>query len=133
MASSAKTAQGVKLKRGGTAIAEVKDIGGPDESVDRIEVTSLDSTSKEFIAGLRDGGDVKCEALSIGNNATQQALYADFQAGTKSPYTIECPDGEAYAFQAIVLNFGRKFGTNAARTLSFTLKISGDVTPTFPV
>lgn len=137
--SSAKSAQGVELQRGNgagtevfTKVAEVKDVGGPDENADRIEVTSLDSTSKEFIAGLRDGGEVKAEANSINTNAQQQGVYADFQAGTLRNWKIVCPDGETHAFAGIVTAHGRKFPTNGARTLSFTIKISGDVTPTYP-
>lgn len=137
--SSAKDAQGVELQRGNgagtevfTKVAEVKDISGPDEKADQLEVTSLDSTSKEYIAGLRDGGEVKCEANRIGTNAQQQGVYSDFAARTLRNWKIVCPDGEAYAFAGIVIAHSLKFGTNAARTFSFTVKISGDVTPTYP-
>jgi hypothetical protein len=130
--SDASSAQGVTITRNSVAIGEVKDIGGPDESVDRIECTHLGSTSKEFIAGLRDGGEVKCEANDImAGNASQQGLYADFRAGTAAAYSIVCGAGEHYDFNAIVTAIGRKFPTNSVRTLSFTLKISGDVTPTY--
>jgi tail tube protein len=129
--SSAKSSQGVTIKRATVAIGEVSDISGPDESVDRIEVTHLASTSKEYIAGLRDGGEVKCEANTVASNTAQQALYTDFQSGASAAYSIDCGSGEHYDFSAIVTGFSRKFSANAKRSLSFTLKITGDVTATY--
>ena len=117
--------------RAGSAFPEVKDISGPDESVDQVEVTSLDSTSKEYISGLRDGGEVKIEANYIPTNSVQQATYADFQAGTTSAWVIDCVGAEQYAFSAFVKQWSPKNPANGVRTVSFTLKISGDVTPTY--
>ena len=72
MGTAAKSAQGVQLKSGDgagpevfTKIGELKDISGPDEASDQLDATSLDSTSKEFIGGLRDGGEVKCAVISL--------------------------------------------------------------------
>lgn len=135
--SNAVSAQGVKVQRSTDGIvysdiAEVADVGGPDESVDQIECTHLGSTGKEFIGGLKDGGEVQCEANAISSDSQQRSLYSDFQSSTKRYYKILCPDGEAHAFQAIITKHGRKFGANAVRKVNFTLKISGAVTPTWP-
>lgn len=132
MATAAISAQGVVLKRATVAIPEVTDISGPDESLDQIETTSLDSSAREYIAGLRDGGEVKIEANDIPSSTAQQAVYTDFTGGTSSSWVIDCVGSEQYAFTAFVKNFSRKFPTNGKRTISFTLKITGAVTPTTP-
>lgn len=132
MSTAAKSSKSVEIRREGTKIAEVTDISGPSATAGAMDATSLESTAKEHIADIPDNGSVQCEANSIASNAVHQALRADLVAGTMSAYAIVCPDGEQYAFNATVTALSPKFSNGALRKLSFTLKISGAVTPTYP-
>lgn len=143
MASKAVSTAGVKLQKGDgatpteafTTIAEVTSISGPNESADTIEVTSFDSTAKEFIPALRDGGEVSFEFNFVGDDATQAALRTQFVNGTVGNFKIDCDDATAtltvpskYSFAASVTSLGMNFATNDKITGSCTLKVSGAVT-----
>ena len=69
MTSKATSTKGLKLQRGDgatseafTTIGEVTNIKGPSEKVDSLEVTSFDSTGKEYISGLTDAGEHRVDA-----------------------------------------------------------------------
>lgn len=77
MTSSAFWAYGSKLQIDDGAgnysdIAEITELAGPKMSKDSIEVTSHASASgyREFIAGMRDGGEVSFKANWLPTNTT---------------------------------------------------------------
>jgi len=74
MATAATHAFGTTLKKGATAIAELTNIGGPGVKADTIDVTSHDSPNKfrEFLAGVKDGGEVSIEGNFIPTDTTGQ-------------------------------------------------------------
>ena len=147
MASLAWWAYGSALKIGDdgttevfTKIAEIIDIGGPNMSKDAIEVTNHDSTSgwREFIPGLRDGGEISVTANWLPEAATQ-----DESAGVLSKFldddlhnfqivTSGAGDGSSGTmdidFAAIVTAFNMNMPVEEQGQLEFTLKISGAVT-----
>lgn len=145
MASNAWWAYGSELKIGDdgttetfTKIAEIIDIDGPSMSRDAIEVTSQDSTSgwREFIPGMRDGGEVSITANWIPVHATQ-----DGTSGVLSKFTddvlhnwqiITAGDGSSGTididFAGIVTDFSISLPMEEQAQLEFTLKISGAVT-----
>lgn len=132
MASGAVSAFGTKLKRAGTAIAEVVSISGPTLAADTIEVTSHDSTSgyREFIGGPKDGGEVTLEINYLPANATQKnssggVLY-DFEAGTVTSYSLVMPDAATttWTLPCVVTGFelGAPFDDKLGATV--TLKVA---------
>jgi predicted secreted protein len=141
MASKATSTVGVKLKRGDgagpevfAAVAEITSISGPNETAAQIDVTSFDSEAREYIAGLRDGGEISFDFNFVGDDASQAALRADFAAGKLSNYEIDLNDGTValpvaskYAFAASVTALGNNFAVDDKITGSCTLKISGPV------
>ena len=135
MASAAEAAFGTLLNWDGEDIAEITSISGPTETMDTIDVTSHDSTAayREFIAGLRNGGDISLEGNLITTDAVGQiAMYADFQAGSKKAFKIKFPawvassheypeiDGEGY-----VTAFSVSFPFEGKISLSATIKVTG--------
>jgi predicted secreted protein len=143
MASKAVSTVGVKLKRGDgatptevfSAIGEVFNLSGPNETAAQIDVTSFDSTAREYIAGLRDGGEVTFEFNFVGDDVSQAGLRSDFAAGTLRNFEIDLHDATAtltvpskYAFAASVTALGNSFAVDDKITGSCTLKISGPVT-----
>ncbi|MBA7564463.1 hypothetical protein ES708_06126 [subsurface metagenome] len=87
-------AKGTLLAWDGNDVAELTSISGPSESMDPIDLTSHDSTSafKEFVAGLRDGGEISIEGNFIKTDANGQiTMHTDFQAGTAKTWIIKHP------------------------------------------
>jgi len=147
MASNAWWAYGSELKIGDdgttetfTKIAEIIDIDGPSMSKDSIEVTSQDSASgwREFIPGMRDGGEIGVTANWIPAHATQ-----DGTAGVLSKFLdnalhnwqiITAGDGSSGTmdidFSALVSDFNISLPLEEQAQLEFTLKISGAVSIT---
>lgn len=143
--SNAWWAYGSELKIGDdgttetfTKVAEIIDIDGPSMSRDAIEVTSQDSTNgwREFIPGMRDGGEVSVTANWIPISSTQ-----DGTAGVLSKFTddvlhnwqiITADDGSSGTmdidFAGIVTDFSISLPMEEQAQLEFTLKISGAVT-----
>lgn len=144
MATKAIPSQGVKFSSGNgdgppetfSECGEVTSIKGPGESAANIETTALRSTSREFIAGLRDGGEATLELNLDPSDTIQRRFRTDLAAGTKRTYRIELTDDAvtptAIDFAAIVTAWpGPQIGVDEAITASVTLKVSGDVTYTY--
>src|ERR1700730_17704515 len=91
-ATQAGLAYGTLLQRSGVTVAEIVKITGPAMKADMKEASNMLSpnTYKEFIAGLREGGDVSFEGNYLPKEATnsQTTLRTDFENGTASSWTI---------------------------------------------
>ena len=142
--SNAWWAYGSELKIGndGTAetftkVAEIQDIDGPSMTRETIEVTSQDSANgwREFIPGMRDGGEVGISAYWIPAGATH-----DGSAGVLSKFLdddlhnwqiVTAGDGSSGSmdieFAAIVTDFNISLPMEEQAQVEFTLKISGAV------
>ena len=107
----------------------MKDIGGPGETVDDLDSTSLDSGAKESIAGLVEYDELSFEANEIVGDTKQAALRTDARAGTARNYQVVFPEGGGWSFSARVKKVTSKYGTNAVRMLSGTLKVLSAPTP----
>lgn len=111
-------------------IAELTAISGPNMSVDTIDLTHHTSpnTFREFVAGLRDGGEVSIEGnFYSGDTAGQVALVTDMQAGSKKEAIITGPTSAAYTwtFDAICTSFELTHPDDDKIGFSATFKISG--------
>ncbi len=115
-----------------TAAAEILSLGGPDQSAEEVEVTSLQSTGgfKEFIAGLKDGGSVTFGVNWVKTASSQHVTLRDRLGGAANNYRITFSDSPAtvFTFSATVLGFSMNTEPNAAIQAEFTLKISGQGT-----
>jgi len=75
---------------GFTDVAEVKGVGGPNLSMTPIEVTNVDSAGwREFIAGLKDAGEVSFQINFIPNSSQHRQLITDLGSGSAINYRIE--------------------------------------------
>lgn len=143
MASKAKATKGTKCQRGDggapetfTTIGEVLSFAGPSGEVSEINVTSFDSTAKEFISdGLPDGGEFSMEMNFVGGDAQQQALRADIAAGTLKNFKLILNDNTVtpttISFTALVKKFDgpKGGGVSEQYKASVSLRVSG--LPTF--
>lgn len=107
-------------------IGEITDISGPELSKDTIDVTSMDSAGwKEFIASLKDGGEVSLEM-----NFTREAydtLYSDFLSDDLQAYEIVVNDDEGTTinFDGLVTSLGISVPVADKVSSSATIKVSG--------
>ena len=134
MTTSAIMAQGVVLEREGVAIAEITKISPQSNKQDTVDVTTLSSVGnyREFIAGWKDAGELQIEGNFVaGDVAGQQAVFADFEAGTVSGYVLTFPTAitATLTFSALVTEFGiGGFAVGDKVPFNATLKISGAAT-----
>ncbi len=116
-----------------TAIGKVANIGGPEESAEEVDDTTLDSSGgyTETLQGLKNGGTVSFTMHRNPDAAANQAqLETDFDAATTRKWRITWPfsPNELHSFQAFVQSLTRNTEPNAPITVDVTLKISGPVT-----
>lgn len=139
MTTKASSSQGTLIKRGDgagtevfTTVAEVLSFTGPTQSATQVDVTSFDSTAREYIAGLRDSGEITFEMNYVGSSASQQGLQTDLNNRTTRNFKIIFNDNTVDAdkttisFAAIVTQFTLAKGqVDSPLTSSVSLKISG--------
>lgn len=86
--SAAKELTGYTMNR----IGEVTDFTGPGGAAAVIDVTSLDSTAKGKLVGLRDEGQLSFSVNFVATDAQQEALIADRAARTRGKYVVRFTD-----------------------------------------
>lgn len=113
-------------------IGELTNIGGIGLTADTIEVTSHDSTSRfrEFLQGIRDGGEISIEGNHVPSDDGQAAMYTHFNGdgdgGGLEAMIITFPDASNWTFNAIVTNYQAGDAPYDGKLgFSATLKISG--------
>jgi predicted secreted protein len=118
-----------------TTIAEVKDISLPHFARDMIDVTTHSSTEgwREFMAGLKSGGEVTFEINFLPTDATHSyaaGLLHDLEGGTLRNFKVVLTDAgnTTWTFAAIVSDFTPKAPVAGALTAAVTLKLSGKPT-----
>jgi predicted secreted protein len=130
MTTAAISGFGSTIQWNGHAIAEIRTIGGPSLKADTIDVTSHDSTStfKEFIAGLRDGGEISIDGIFIpGDTDGQIAMVTDFASGTARTAIITGPSAAAFTWTVTAIITSLDFRQPHDKELPFSakLKITG--------
>lgn len=122
------------LKRGATAVAQVRSISGGSLSLDTVDVTTHDSAGgwREFVATLIDAGEVSVEIVFDPDNATHTSLRTDLVARTATTYSITFTDTTpaVWTFSAFVTAFEPSAAVDGELSATVTLKITGAVTVT---
>jgi len=116
-----------------TAVALVGNITGPGMKADTIDVSNHNQPNqyKQFIAGLKEGGDLKFELFFDPTDPTQNetagGLLAIFEARSVTDFRLMLPisPGHYWSFQGVITGFDNKYDVNGAMMASCTIKISG--------
>jgi len=112
-----------------TSIAQISDVGGPGLAMDTIDVTTHDSPDawREFIAGLKDAGEVSLDLVYDPDSVTQTALRNDLDSRVTRNFQIVFPDLTAttWNFAAKVTAFEPTASVEDALMASVTLKVTG--------
>jgi predicted secreted protein len=121
---------GTLLQRAGVTVLEILKIGGPAMKADMKEASNMLSpnTYKEFIAGLREGGDVTFEGNYVPKESTnsQTTLRTDFENGTASSWTIVLAGGlGTWTFTAFVMSLTPAYPLDDRIVVSGVLRITG--------
>lgn len=134
MASNAISAQGSKLSIESatpgtyTQIKELKSFSGFDGKASEIDVTTLDSTAKEFKKGLRDNGNFSFDLNRVYTDPGQILLDAGQGEEAAHNFKLELPNGKIATFAALVMSFNLSGQVDGVLAASSSLRISGAVT-----
>lgn len=127
-----KLGDGVTPTEGFTAIAKVRRIDPITQTKPLVEVTNLDSTGREYIAGLADGDEFTIEANLLMDAVTHgeaSGLDKVFRDGQPASFQlIPNKQSKMLVFKATCSQ--RSFGPFEADSVmvhSWRMKISGDV------
>ena len=113
-----------------TTIAEVLRVGPIGSSNPEVDVTNLDSTAKEYIAGLADGNTVEFEMNWVAGNTQQQSLRTSQASGSTVNMKMVWPvSPETTAqFDLVLLDFSMGDTTPEAQvTATVSGRISGSI------
>jgi len=116
----------------------VVDLSGPNSQGSEIDVTSFDSTAKEFLMGLRDEGTISINILRDTSSTGQNRLIADQAARTRRMLTIDFSTlvmeasavGSRLNMQAFVQSFAYSAGADDALKAAVSFRITGAVNTT---
>lgn len=97
-----------------------------------IDTTDFDSTGREYIAGLADGSELTIDCKKDLAAGTQQSvLVGHVNAGTNVNCQATWTDGSdstTFDFAVTALGYTNQPSYEDVNMISFTLKISGDIT-----
>lgn len=112
------------------ALAEVNNITPPNESVDVIDVTHMDSPdrTREFIQGLVDPGDMSVEMNWVPGSATEDLILAWRAAGETREARITTPNSVTYTFPCFVTGYSPGMPIDGKMTATLTCKVAGAIT-----
>lgn len=115
-----------------TTVASAISLDGPGLSRDTIDVTTLDSPERfrEYIAGVRDGGEVVVE-INFDPGSTDVAnAFADFKSNDARSYRIQWADGTTFDFKGFLTELPTATPLEDKMTASLTYKVTGEPTYT---
>lgn len=138
MATTYIESQGVELQVGDggdptetfALIPQVITINGPDGSASEIDVTTLDSTAREFAMGLADEGNIPFELVYDPDNTVHAGLRADRAARTLRNFQLVLTNNPAttFALSGYVTQFALTAGVDDVVRVSANIRISGPMT-----
>lgn len=117
-------------------VANITDISGPSREREAIEVTAHDSPDqyREFVKGLKDGGEVELTLNYDPGSPTIADLDEDFEEDDLRDYQIKIFPGTlnewTWDFAGLITNLGDEFPHDDKMERSCTIKISGKPTLT---
>jgi len=110
-------------------LTSIGEIGGEASEID---VTSLDSPNRyrEFIALLKDGGEVSLEGF-LKDSTNAEDMFELFESLEIVEWKVELPNSDTVEFEAFVKSF-KLSGIEVEGAVGFTgaLRLSGSVTYT---
>lgn len=118
---------GADFLREGTSVGELAQIVPPKLSRDAKDVTHFNSPDgyKQYIPGLKDGGEVTFAITDGHKSAAHQAVIADINSDEIVNYSIVFADGSTWAFTAFVTGIDPDLPIDDKIATGVTMKITG--------
>jgi len=112
-------------------LMEVPEFGGTPEKID---VTTLSDTSKKYIPGIKDYGDLVFKFLydNTGSTSNYRVLKGLEDNGITATFKLLYPDGTAHQFNAIPSVKLDAGAINGALTFSATMMLQSDIAVSNP-
>lgn len=112
-----------------TAIGQVTSISGPNSTRGEIDVTTMDSTAKEYNLALLDHGTLEASLVFDERLAEHAALRTDFNANTVRPWRITDNGSpqKLYTFNGRIQSLPLDFSTDEVVRVNMTIRITGAV------
>lgn len=119
----------VKLGADWTTLGGVANITPPNESVDQVDITTMDSPdrTREFIPGLRDLGDMTISINYVPGNDTDEYVLAWRSAGDVRDVEITYPTGVKDTFPGFPTGYSPTLATADKSSADLKLKVAGAV------
>lgn len=115
-----------------TRICQVREISGLGQTNDLVDVTTFCSEgSREYIGGLADGEEVTIGMNYETSSAQIAAMIADVNNKATRAFRLVIDSGSPsviISFSAAAIGWVLNPAVDDANQISFTLKISGDIT-----
>lgn len=128
--ATAIDAQGTTFTINAQTVGGMISFSGMDGEAADIDITTLDSTAKEFRQGLQDYGNFSVELLRDPNDAGQDEMLTQKTAQTTSTCVLTFPDDVALnvaTFSAYVKSLSTAGGVDDVARGTANLKITGEV------
>jgi hypothetical protein len=126
------TSGGTATPSAWTKVGQLSDIKGSSDSSPDIEVTDLDSTTKEYVQGLPDTGNVTANCYCVDADTGLAAMEAAFDAKALKTFKVTYPSGATpiRTFNGYVKSFPKigDASKDGVVTGSIEIKRSGTVT-----
>jgi hypothetical protein len=114
-----------------TAINNLLSFSGFDGTAAELDRTNMQSTAKEYLLGLIDGGQFSVEIHIDNNDAGQAALRAKQQSGAATAFKLVLPGAVSnltYTFSGLIKKFAVNGGVDQLVKGSADIRITGAVT-----
>lgn len=108
-------------------VANVTGISGIGGEASEIDITNFDSTFKEYLMGLKDGGSVTLEINFDTNNTTQRTLWTLHINQTTRQFRWLFVNGDYLEFNAFVKSFQFNGAPDDVVKASLTLRVTGPI------
>jgi predicted secreted protein len=112
----------------GHQIAELQNINGPNQKVNLIDASNMDSPNgySEFIAGMGEGGEISFDGNFL-NDASQLRALTDFQAKTVRDFAVVVPlaTPATWTFSGVFASLDVAAKHDDKLSFSGSVKISG--------
>lgn len=123
----------VSTTTGGTPsfkLGEVTSITPPNESVDVIDVTHMESPNRtrEFTQGLIDPGEFSCDVNWVAGGTTDDFVIAWRTSGDTRNVRITAPNGTTYTFPAFVTGWTPQMPVDGKMAATLSCKVAGAIT-----
>jgi predicted secreted protein len=111
-----------------TALGEITNVSPPPMTRDILDATHMESPGgwREFIAGLKDGGEMSVDLNFVPGGATDETLRDMQTEGEPRPLKVRFPNGVEWGFDAYCTGYEPAVPVDDKMTATATFKITGE-------